>query len=587
MTLGVIPIWSGLLVPKINKMKPKKKKTKVNIFLFILFLFSLSLRLSFLSTRPIGLTPDEAAQGYSAYSILKTAKDEWGQTLPLNLRSFGDFKPPLQTYLMIPSVAVFGLNTFSIRLPNALLGSLASLALFFLAQTLFSFPVAIISSLLLATSPWHIPLSRGAFEANLTVFFFSVGFLFLLKSFKKNHSRLSPLLAALFLGLNLFSYHSAKLITPVFVFLFFLFFSPPKKSLSNLFPYLKKHFLFIFPFLFFLIFAYSSFFAGGQKRGLDIAVFNPTDSWQALKDQRWQALQTGLPDGLARLFHNKATYTISQFSKNYLSYLSPEFFFTQGPSEATYGMIPGRGVLWYWQLPLLLFGAFIAFKKKNHRSLFLLLLLLLAPLPASLSKGFRAANRVAIMMPWLSLFTAWSLFTLYQTIPIRLKKGALILFFLVFSLFFVFFLEDYFILGPSHQAQAMLYGRCQAIQQALEKSPTNGKIIVSRRLSEPQAYVLFCLSYPPQKAQASTPAWLSYQDQNLSFLDQLGQYQLDRFHFQGINLPEDLWDQATLIGTPEDFAAHPEIALETIYYPNGKPAVQIYFPDLVSVNKNE
>ena len=112
------------------------KSFRLLIFTGLLIVFSLGLflRLFRLDRYPAGFTPDEAAQGYSAYSILKTGKDEWGKPFPLNLRSFGDFKPPLQTYLIIPSVFLLGLNELAVRLPNALIGSLAILDLTTLAQ---------------------------------------------------------------------------------------------------------------------------------------------------------------------------------------------------------------------------------------------------------------------------------------------------------------------------------------------------------------------------------------------------------------------------------------------------------------------
>jgi len=38
--------------------------------------------------------------------------------------------------------------------------------------------LALIAALLLAISPWHFSLSRGAFEANLTTFFLPAGLYF-------------------------------------------------------------------------------------------------------------------------------------------------------------------------------------------------------------------------------------------------------------------------------------------------------------------------------------------------------------------------------------------------------------------------
>src|SRR3989344_3482713 len=100
---------------------------KTKLLLRGIILIAILTRLPFLGQFPNGFTGDEAQQGYSAYSILHSGRDEWGQFLPLNPRGFGDFKPPLQTYLMIPSIAVFGLTIEAVRLPSAILGVLTVL----------------------------------------------------------------------------------------------------------------------------------------------------------------------------------------------------------------------------------------------------------------------------------------------------------------------------------------------------------------------------------------------------------------------------------------------------------------------------
>ena len=85
-------------------------------------ILSAFLRLWHLGSIPSSLYSDEVDQGYNAYSLLKTGKDEHGKFLPVSLRSFGDWKPPLPTYLMIPSIMIFGLNEFAVRFPSAILG---------------------------------------------------------------------------------------------------------------------------------------------------------------------------------------------------------------------------------------------------------------------------------------------------------------------------------------------------------------------------------------------------------------------------------------------------------------------------------
>src|SRR3989304_1484349 len=95
------------------------------ILLILVLVLATFLRLWRLDINPPGLTPDEAALGYNAYSILKTGRDEYGDLLPIIFKSFGDYKPGFYVYLTVPFVAVFGLNEWSVRLPSALSGVLA------------------------------------------------------------------------------------------------------------------------------------------------------------------------------------------------------------------------------------------------------------------------------------------------------------------------------------------------------------------------------------------------------------------------------------------------------------------------------
>ena len=549
---------------------------KTILILLFLVLAGGFLRLWKLNKYPVGLTPDEAMQGYSAYSLLKTGKDEWGKAWPLNLRSYGDFKPPLQTYLIIPSIKAFGLSRLAVRFPNALLGTLAIIGVYLLSQQLFkSNIIGLLSAGLVAFSPWHWTLSRGAFEANMTVFFISFGLWALMKNYR--------VLAAVLLGLNMFSYHSAKLITPVAVltFIIFKFLMIGDLWLRNIKQFITHNFKFIIIFTLFFLFAFSSFFTGGQSRGLDIAVFSPTDEWQVVKDSRWWAVNQQIPNWIARLIHNKGTYTFSKFFENYLSYFSPQFLFTEGAGEGTYGMIPGYGVIWWWLLPILICGLIYLVKSvgKDNTMIavrFLLAVILFAPIPAALTKGSRMANRVAVMMPFIQMLTAWSIWKMlnfqFSIFKNKFNKFILLSFFL-YS--FISFLEVYFVQSPRLTAAAMLYGRCEAVEYVQKYYPQVDQIIMSRKLSEPQAYALFCGQYPPAKAQKETGDWLRYEEEGLSFVDQLGEYRLGKYLFKELNWASDsLVNGAVLIGKPEEFPYN--VKPDTIIrYPNEEPAIYI------------
>src|SRR4030066_552491 len=158
----------------------------IKIILLVIIIISAILRLWNLGGNPPGLTPDEAALGYNAYSILKTGRDEYGQILPVVFKSFGDYKPGLYVYLTVPSVAIFGLNELAVRIPSALAG-IASVWLFFqLSCLLFKKKLlALFISFALAMSPWAMHFSRGGWEANLALFLVLLGLLSFLKAEKK------------------------------------------------------------------------------------------------------------------------------------------------------------------------------------------------------------------------------------------------------------------------------------------------------------------------------------------------------------------------------------------------------------------
>src|SRR3989304_6777330 len=156
--------------------------------LFLIILLASFLRLYKLGSVPPSLYWDEASLGYNAYSILTTGHDEHGKFLPItNFAAFGDYKPPGYIYAAVPAIAAFGLNEFSIRFPSAFFGVLTVVITYLLTKKIFKREkIALFASFFLAISPWHIQFSRGAFEANVGLFFSSLGIYLFFKFAKDN-----------------------------------------------------------------------------------------------------------------------------------------------------------------------------------------------------------------------------------------------------------------------------------------------------------------------------------------------------------------------------------------------------------------
>src|SRR5581483_6030568 len=114
----------------------KNKKTITVIILTTAILIAFVTRFYKLGLAPAGINSDEAGEGYSAFSILKTGKDEFGKSFPILFRSSGDFKTPVYTYLIVPLIPVFGLTAFTVRLPSAFFGTLTVPILYLLVKRL-------------------------------------------------------------------------------------------------------------------------------------------------------------------------------------------------------------------------------------------------------------------------------------------------------------------------------------------------------------------------------------------------------------------------------------------------------------------
>jgi len=527
------------------------------------------LRIIFLGTFPQGFTPDEASQGYAAYSLLKTGKDEWGISWPVtSFRAFADYRAPLQTYLIIPSVAVFGLNEFAVRLPSAIVGTLAVLAVFLLVGRLFPDrkKVALLSAIFLAISPWHIQFSRTALEANFASLLFPLGLYFLLKGMKNDMSSL--VWSAIIFGINLYSYLAAKLFIPLFLF-FFLILNFNKIKIN-----LKKYLFFV---LVILVFALPIFtdtlFGPGNVRGKDLIITNfSRENLETISREQYFSKLNHFSPALTRLFSNKATFTVGQFITNYISYLSPTFWFTEGGREITYSVFPGFGLLHLFMFPLLFYGLYMLIKINHPAKKIIFLWLLLGIIPAAITKDGYRPNRAGSLLTLLEIISAFGFYELMKIVPKKMKTATSLISTIIIGISVFFYLNLYFFVSPVKYPQALSFGYRELLGKVTKIASNYQKIIFDRG-NQSQVFVAFYSAMNPAEYQKYSQRWWPViEKQNLLFLDMMNNYSLDKYIFKSFDASADLVPGNLVIIRAEKL--DPNLSadiLDQVNYPDNTP----------------
>jgi len=191
------------------------------VLIIVALMAGVGLRVVGLDRVPPGLSADEACNGYDAYSILLTGRDHHGNFLPLVFQGFNDNRMPLFDYSLVPLIGAFGLSPGIVRLGAALWGAADLVAIVILAALMLGLPGAIVTAILVAVSPWHLPLSRYGTEVILasTTVSLAIACFFL---WLKRHEDRWLLLSGVLFGLTLYSYSITKIFMPLMLGLLML-----------------------------------------------------------------------------------------------------------------------------------------------------------------------------------------------------------------------------------------------------------------------------------------------------------------------------------------------------------------------------
>jgi len=459
---------------------PSPRSTRL-VLVFILLLAGF-LRIQRLDELPPGFFCDEAGLGYNAYSILETGKDENGESLPLFVWSFRtSYKNPVFIYSAVPPVAALGLSEFAVRLTSAVYGTATVVAIFFLGRALMGTWVGLLAAAFLAVCPWHLHFSRIAFEL-VTFPFFFVASAACLVAYVRGR-RLLPV-AAVLMGICLYTYAVAKLFVPLFLAGFVLLFLGPlrrrwRESLVAL-----------------VLLAATT---------APLVVFDLTHVGRA--GQYFSAttiLQPEQPPGeIAR-----------QFFENYKPFLSTEFLFRQGDWIRRHA-VRNHGELYPFFAPLLFLGLVVAICRRDRAMRLPLWWLLLYPVAPALMNEIPSASRGFIGAPVFCLLAAIGAGSLLR-LPAHFsgRRGIVwgwqALMIVTGTSFLVPQVTHYWELYtreyPNYAAKyytGFQFGHREVVRYFLEhRGEYDTMMVTSRKNNQPRSFLLFYSAYPPARLHA-------------------------------------------------------------------------------------
>lgn len=554
-----------------------KKLFNIQYSLFAILVIAAILRLWNLGNIPPHLTSDEAALGYNAYSVLKTGRDEYGELLPIIFKSFGDYKPGLYVYTAIPSIAVFGLNEFATRLPGAISGIIAVYLLYLVVKELFTgiksnlIPsgFSLVASFMLAVSPWHIHFSRGAWEVGLALTLTLAGIYCFLRAVRGSANWL--IYSGIFFSLTLLAYQGAKMSTfLVIIGLILIYWKEVVKINSKaIVASIIVGFVISMPIVF-------SVLSGKAGRLEVFSVFSyprPEKVLQEILNEGNESKNSFV----YFVYHNEPLNFLRGILGRWMNHYSGRFLFFEGDWANPRHSAPYSGMLFLADI-FLLVVSFVWFARNlcTKGTLFIGYWLLVAPIPAALSRDAIHAVRAFYEVIPLVILLGGGLIVVWQGAKIKFAKFVVISV-LVFSymLSFIYWLDQYTVHLSAHNANFWEYGYREAVNELTLIQGKYKEIIFVQSFDQPYIYALFYQKYDPRKYQQSARLVQSFLGPNdVGIIEKL-----DNISFSPIDWPSHRGRKGVLfIGTPEQippsdssdpslFKVHKEI-----HYPNGQIA---------------
>jgi 4-amino-4-deoxy-L-arabinose transferase-like glycosyltransferase len=548
-------------------MKINRHINKNLILLFIIVLIAGIFRFWGLSTNPPSLYWDEVSQGFNSYSILKTGHDEHNEFLPITrFQAFGDYKAPVYIYLDVPFIALFGETPLGVRFPSALLGTLTVLVAFGLVFELFKDhkhkqTLALLTAFFLSISPWHVQLSRAAYEGNIATFFTVLGiYLFFLA---KNRNFFFFLLSSVSFVLGFYAFSVHRVFIPLIVIVLAVFYFKDvfvRKRLAILFGGCALGLILLIPFMLYLRTPES------RLRFNEVNIFSDT----SIIKQSNTFIKQENNSLLSHILHNRRVMFTFSYLNHYFDFFNPGYLFFTGDVNPRFSM-QDSGELYLWELPLLIAGAYMLIKYKKRESAFIITWFILAPIVAATARETPHALRSETYIPTYEIIAAFGMYGIIMILgkfkPLY-RKLCYVVFGVIVLITIVSVIHNYFVHFPILYSREWQYGYKEAVTYAKSQENKYDIIAFTQMYGRPYIYVLFYGNISPQ----------TYRRTGKETRDQFGLYNVlsvGKYQFRDTLIqPSDTGKRVLYVGDATQISGNLKI-LKTINFLNKKTAFVI------------
>lgn len=559
-------------------------KIKNLVLLSLIIAFGAFLRLWAIDKVPVSLFGDELDVGYQAYSILQTGRDYSGNFLPLHFQSLAEWRTPLYLYSVVPTVSLFGISPFGVRLPAVMFGIIGIFFFYLLiCHITKNKTLALLCALLLAISPWHIQYSRAGFEATEMLAVYLAGIYFFLLGIKNGKWLI---LSAVCLALTPWVYSTAKLFLPLtLVALLVIWYQEiPKINVKYLTASVVVFLIVILPIF------YSTLFGGGLQRFNYLSILHDSRMGYQVGLQRKRDFEMDVNG--AKFFHNRFVWWMNVFLNNYLQAFSPQFLFIDGDSNLRHSL-NGMGEFYKIEFLFMLVGIGVFFSTKlldKKTKLFFVFWLLASPVPAALTRdGGMHATRLFFLLPPLIFLIAFGVWWILQ-IGTKVRVYTAVVIVLAYAISFFFYQHNYWVHYPWDSERWWHAGWKEAVQAIKKVDKDYDKVFISMASDPAWIFFLSWYQYPPDRLHQ---IWLPGRKLPTEDIDGFGKVsKIDKFYFGTAKVQDmySLWtvlpDNALYLAPSDEVKVNlikePERTprdlrlIKSIAYPSGKPAFYLF-----------